>query len=159
MIRLGLTTAIIVGMGNPAFALSCIRPDPAVAFQTAVTSPNRFVIVHGSFAFDEALLKPGKTDDPNAPSYPPIPAQFTGKGLTLDGFTTDMDRTITLVPLCVGPWCGSIPADVSVLAFVAVNGGNYELTLDACSTTVFEASPENLALMASCLRGTGCAAN
>lgn len=158
MKALALAAAIAAAAG-PASALSCMRPDPVRAFTAASGSDARFVVVIGTFTFDEDKLPGGMIMDGSGaePRPDPIPARFKGFGLTLDGFTTPMDMSMTVQPVCFGPWCGGMASGLETLAFLRREGTGYVVEADPCGGWVFpEPSRAVRQQMVDCLRGESC---
>jgi hypothetical protein len=137
-----------------------MRPDPVRAFTAASESEARYIVVIGTFTFDEDKLPAGVVMDGTGadPRPDPIPARFAGQGLTLDGFTTPLDMPVTLQPVCFGPWCGGMASGVETLAFLRRDGGDYTVEADPCGGWVFpEPSRATRQQMVDCLRGESCA--
>lgn len=151
MTRLACILALALVLAGQARALSCVAPDPATTFNRAAASAQTYIVVHGSFAFDETLL-PGMNGKPVA-----ISARFTGKGLTAQGFTAPLDRPVTLDIGCAGPWCAGLTADRPMLAFLVRQDDGLHLDLPACADTVFD-TPDAALLdrIAHCFRKGRC---
>jgi len=151
--------AAFVTIAGPATALSCMRPDAARAFNSAAEADESYIVVIGTFAFDESKLPQGMVMDGSGadPDPDPIPARFTGRGLTLDGFTTPMDMAMAVQPVCFGPWCGQMTPGVETLAFMRRDGGSYVVEADPCGGWVFPKPARAVRQqMIACLRGETC---
>jgi hypothetical protein len=156
MVR-SLALATLLLAATQVSALSCVVPDPAETFRLAQESPDRFLVLHGTLSADPAAFVTDDTDP--APDPHPVPGTFSGRSLTLDGFTRDQSGPITLQPTCAASWCGGFPGTGPVLAFARIAPSGLELELDACSQWVFpNPSQAALDLMAHCVRAGACPA-
>lgn len=139
----------------PALALSCLAPDPERSFRNAQGAEASFIVVHGVFDFDPGQLP--RADGPERPEGVAIAAQFAGKGLTRDGFTTALSIPVTLNVQCLGPWCGGIAQGIAHLAFLERRDDGYHLAVSACPQDAFaNPDPATLDAMTACLNGGGC---
>ncbi len=138
-------------------ALSCLRPDPARAFQAASDAPAAYVVLLGAFAFDADALPPAVSDTGQVLDPGPIVARFVGNGLTLGGFNSPQARAIVVQPICAGAWCGRIEPGVQVMAFARKDGDRYVVEADPCGDWVFPAPDEaTVTQIIACLRGQDC---
>ena len=148
----------IAVLSNPAFALTCLPRSVEAAYQTAASSDDPYIIVHGTLSFDEALL-PGEDVDNQAaiPDVTRIPARMQGHSLSRAGFKTPFDRPVTLVAQCFGPWCAGAKSGIAYLAFLKKDEGGYELWQGPCGGAGF-AEPEARVLkrVRRCFRGGVC---
>ncbi|SEW45544.1 hypothetical protein SAMN04488515_3350 [Cognatiyoonia koreensis] len=155
MTRIAIILVLTVLWAGQAAALSCLRPDPVRSFQQFKDAPEAYHILYGTLSFDENLMPQGVVNEERNP--PPVTAQFVGKGLTSEGFSVDLDRAITLQPICAGPWCGSIASDVPYLMFAQVEGPAITLAIPACGGTAFaDPTVADLDQMTRCLTGGSC---
>ncbi len=153
MIR-ALLIAGLVAASGPAFALSCIPPDPARDFDRAASDENQWVVVHGKLTFDKRLLP--NRDGPSNDAAPTtdIPAYFKGQSLTRDGFTNRFETPITLTARCFGPWCGGAVTNTDYLAFMQKDGDSYTMTVDPCGSNSYpKPSQEVLDRIQACMNG------
>ena len=153
-----LTLSLALLLPVEAAALSCLRPDVRRTFSELAARPEAYVVVTGTLAFDPARLP--RTDHvTRPPEATRIPARLTGGSLTRDGFTRPYTADITLEVGCLAGWCGSLPADTEVLAFVEQTPEGQRLRIDACGGHAF---PEPDRLMKeqvrACLSGAPCTA-
>lgn len=141
---------VVIGTA-PVAALSCLRVDPAAAFEGAAQADESFIVVVGAFDFDPADLPQSHADGVRSAQFP---AQFTGDGLNRDGFTVPLSITVTLDVECLGPWCGALTPGAPHLAFLERADTGFRLTVGACPGTVF-ADPDAATLdqMLTCLEG------
>ena len=144
--------ALAIGLAaTQGQALSCVRPDPVVAFLAAMAAPETYVVLRGTFAEAEIYNPP-----PVVKAQPyAVPVWFIGQTLGRDGFSTPLETPLTVQITCAGPWCGSSPAS-PLIAFARVEDGAYTVEANACGTWIF--APDHLteALLVSCLRGDAC---
>lgn len=140
---------------GPALSLSCLQPDPERAFAQAAASDDRYVVLHGSFAFDVTAM-PSFDERSENETIEPVAATFSGMALNVDGFTIPYTTELWLQPTCAGIWCGGMQPHNDVLAFVRDRGdGTYELELGPCPFwAFFDPEPQVLNRMAACLSGT-----
>lgn len=135
---------------SQASALSCLAPDPLASFSTANAGEAPYLVLLGH------VTAPGQTgmtlDKPTATL-----GQFTGRGLTMDGFTADFAGDVVLDVTCAGPWCGSLPGTGEVLVFARVDGDTPTIDLPACGGWVFD-QPDQALLdrLTACLNGADC---
>ncbi|QQA42639.1 hypothetical protein [Pelagovum pacificum] len=151
-----LATASLLA-ATQASALSCLRPDPATAFQRAADASEEYVVLNGTFTFDETAM-PGDVT-PDGPEAPPahVPATFSGNYLTADGFVETYEGPLTLAPVCAGPWCGSLDAPADMLAFALLQDGAMTVEISPCYDMVFtDPSREALMKVVSCMQGGDC---
>ncbi|MFN3661496.1 hypothetical protein [Yoonia sp.] len=150
-----LTAALLVVAGQVQ-ALSCLAPDAVRTFIELDAASETYVVLHGSLSFDENNLPPFVQDDP-VPDPAPIMAEFTGKGLTTDGFTFDYTGPVVLQVTCAGPWCGTAQSDQDAVIFVAADETPVTVTADPCGGRLFyNPTPETIAMLTSCMQGGAC---
>jgi hypothetical protein len=156
--RLLPLVAVLSFIASQTVALSCVRPDPVRAFQTASAATESYIVIYGSFDFDVTLLPPDVQDESGQDAIAAaIPSEFTGNGLSPSGFEQAMIRKITIQPICFGPWCGQMPANAPVLAFAKQTEAGYVVEADPCGGWVFaNPSQDVLDQMTACLRGEDC---
>ncbi len=147
-----LIAAIATMIAGQAAALSCSRPDPARTFNALSTDEATYYVLYGTLDFDTQKLPQGVTNEERNPD--PIPARFTGKGLSETGFDHDFTRDVTVQPLCAGPWCGSAPANVASLIFAKAVGDDIIIEASPCGGTIFpEPTKDTLDSMTACMAG------
>lgn len=149
-----LISLVVAGimMASQAAALSCMRPDPVQTFDRVSDDPAPYYLLYGTLEFDASQQPQAVVNAPTDPS--PIPAQFRGHGLTLNGFTSRFDQTVTLQPVCAGSWCGRLEPAVKSLFFAKVQGEDVIITADPCGGTVFpEPQQSDLDAMTACING------
>ena len=152
MIRLALALVLIAGQAQ---ALSCLRPDVAESFNRANGIEEPVYILRGVLEFDPGLMPQGVVNEERNPD--PVPARFTGRGLTLDGFTARFERGVTLQPLCFGPWCGSAEPGQDAIVFATVRGEDLVVEVNPCGGQIFYDPTEEMAdVLTACLRGEAC---
>ncbi len=153
-IALSLALAAVAGQ---ATALSCMRPDPIASFQNAAEAEESYFVLYGTLTFDESAL-PESVGMGNRPEPVPIPAEFTGKGLSQDGFVNDYAGPITLQPTCAGSWCGGAKSGVEAVFFVQVDDVP-TVVAGPCGGKIFEnPSPAVLDALTTCMQGGECSA-
>lgn len=148
--------AIAVAMfATQAGALSCVRPDPIRAFQAASDATEEYLILKGQFTFDITQLPQSEvTSGLVLPQ--PIPAQFTGMSLTMDGFTNPIAGPVTVMPVCFGAFCGGLQPGVDIIAFARKQDSTYVVEADPCGGWLFTPDPVTEAALTACLRGEPC---
>lgn len=151
------SVAAIILAGSAA-ALSCLPHDAAATFQRIDKAEEVHIAVHGTLAFDAALLSHTDWADQAAtPRETRIPARLRGRALGQAGFTHPFDAQITLRVLCLGPWCAQPPAGAEVMAFVQKDAGGHVLTVDPCGgDAFFSPAPETLDIVQDCFAGGPC---
>lgn len=157
MIR-SLAFVLALLCAGPVSALSCIRPDVAYSYQSAAESEDIYVVLLGDFSFRPSRQPAMKGDDPNAAEpAPPVPARFSGRYLTASGFGGSFNGTVTIEPVCFGPWCGGFPNQGEGLAFVRKSGDTFTLIMDPCGGNYFPTpSRSDVARVEACHRGDAC---
>ncbi|MEZ5713939.1 MAG: hypothetical protein R3D85_01490 [Paracoccaceae bacterium] len=145
-----LALAALIGLPDPAAALSCRRPDVARSYKTAAAAPEAYVVVLGRLAFAaDRLPKRGKGGR--------IRARLTGHAVTATGLGARLDRTVTLNVTCVSAWCGSATPGQDMLMFLRQDGADYVLDATPCQQFHFPDPPEaDLATLRRCLAGGPC---
>ncbi|WP_394198697.1 hypothetical protein [Litoreibacter albidus] len=145
-------TALAVVAG-PASALSCSATHPVAAYNAVANAEESFVILHGEFDFDVK-----KVPDVNAPPVEArIPTQFTGKLLTGDGFTDDVEVAVTLALSCVGPWCARVSPKTDYLAYVLQAEEELIFSVDPCYAFAFSnPADEYIEAIEQCAAGGEC---
>ncbi|WP_438956567.1 hypothetical protein [Cognatiyoonia sp.] len=150
-----ILTTLFCLVAAQASALSCMRPDVATTFLQMNEVPEPVYVLRGTFEFDESLQSQGVVNEPRDPD--PIPATFTGHGLTLDGFTSRFLRPVIVQPVCYGSWCGSMAAGEEVITFAKGVGDDIVLEANPCGSTVFyEPTQTMIDDLVSCIRGNRC---
>lgn len=150
-----LLAAALILVSTQAQALSCLRPDPIRAFGVASAAEAEYLILRGTFAFDPALL-PQNEVRTGLVLPQPIAAQFQGMSLTLDGFTNPIDGQITIMPVCIGAFCGGLQPDTETIAFARRENATYVVEADPCGGWLFVPDPVTEAALTACLRGEPC---
>ena len=146
----------LTALAGQAGALSCLRPDPIDTFKQVAAAPEGYYVLYGQLTFDEAALPSGVSND-NFRDPPPIPAQFTGKGLTLQGFTSDYISPVNLQVGCAGPWCGSARSGVDAIYFVRADDPPVTMQAGPCGGMIFEEPDQaTLDMLTSCMQGGEC---
>lgn len=125
-------------MANPAYALSCMKPDVAQAYGMASQSAKTYVVLKGVFSFEDAL-PPAVRENPQSLN---LEAQFAGQLLTARGFTEDVAAPVEITLTCAGPWCATLNPASTHLAFVEVEGRQLRMTVGPCYQSLF-ADPAN----------------
>jgi hypothetical protein len=132
-----------------AQALSCLRPDPVRTFAEIAASADDYYILYGQLTFDEL----GVAD---AERSTQIPAQFTGKGLTQSGFTSDYTSPATVQINCIANYCGSAQSGIDALYFVRADQTPVTMVASPCGGRIFpEPTQAVLDQMTACMQG-GC---
>ncbi|MBS1301821.1 hypothetical protein [Loktanella sp. SALINAS62] len=133
-----------------ANALSCIQPDPLATFDRANASDTPYLLLTGQITLDHPA--PDPITKPVS-----LRGTFAGVGLGMTGFNVPFAEAIWLDVTCAGPWCGSVPTDADVMAFVDVGADMPTITLDACGGWVFGAPDQALRdQLTQCLTDTPC---
>ncbi|WP_296426775.1 hypothetical protein [Yoonia sp.] len=156
--QLSTLVVILASIAGQAAALSCVQPAPIATFQRVAAAPDAYFVLYGDLTFDEGALPPAvsnrRTTDPA-----PIPARFRGKGLTLDGFTSDYISPATLQVSCAGPWCGTARSGGDALYFVRADSDPVTMQAEPCGGMIFQdPSQAVLDALTSCMRGDTCSA-
>lgn len=160
MIRSLLLAAALLS-ATEAAALTCVPPDPLRSFREADAAPEGYVVLHGSLAFDPALM-PGAGDLPppgTAETWlDPVEARFEGHALGLAGFSRPVRASVLLEPGCLGQFCAHIGPGDDWLLFARPSGtGVYHVAIDPCGSWAFDrASRATLNALTSCLQGGAC---
>lgn len=157
MKRLFLPILLSLAAG-PALSLSCLPPDVANSFNSAAKAEESYVVVHGTLTFDESKLP--EVDMNHQDQIPPqteIAARLTGKSLSKAGFRTDFDRPITLLAVCLGPWCGRAVSGTEHLSFLQATDEGYLLSVTPCGDFDFpEPTREMLNTVSQCFKNGSC---
>jgi len=147
--------ALTLLTGSQAAALSCLRPDVAEAFNTAASSDDAYVVVHGRFKF--ATPPSRDTGNINAQREVSYTAQFDGRYLAEDGFRTAPPLSVTVTHTCTAAWCGQLTAGVQTLAYLKQSATGYSIDVSPCGGQAFaEPSRQDLARVEACMRGDQC---
>ncbi|SMY08116.1 hypothetical protein [Flavimaricola marinus] len=155
MKQIALLTAAMLVAGQ-ANALSCLRPDPAQTFQRASDASEIYVVLRGSFDFDEALM-PEMGSGPETGDPAAVAARFSGTALGPDGFTIPYETELLLQPSCAGPWCGGLAPTDDAVAFARDGGeGAYVIDLGPCGGNVFDTTPAVIETITQCMAGGAC---
>ncbi|WP_420861616.1 hypothetical protein [Algirhabdus cladophorae] len=143
---------------GPLHALSCLATDIATSFQRFAAAPERYVVVHGTFHFDEGALPKPPQHNPNLTTpNTPIPARFLGKSLSMDGFQNRFATDLVLNVKCLGPWCAAMTSGRDTIAFLRAEDGVYSLSINPCGGVAFaDPTPAMIAQVTACMRGQDC---
>ena len=154
-----LAVALSLTVASPASALSCLQPDIARSTLDAVRSQDSYRIVLGRMSY-RAVTPPAEGTPGEAGRALSIPARFTGRALTAEGFTDDTQDDIILNITCVMQSCGSVEPNTRVLAFLRREGDKAVLDLDPCSQWLFpDPTEEQLETVRACVTGGDCPAD
>ncbi|WP_341368454.1 hypothetical protein [Yoonia sp. BS5-3] len=144
-----LIAALLAMIAGQAHALSCRRPDPIDTFKQVAAAPESYFVLYGELTFDGPV--------PASPAT--IPAQFRGKGLTREGFTSDYVSPVNLQIECVASWCGSARSGGDALYFVQATEPPVTMVAGACGGMIFpDPSQAVLDMLTSCMQGGACSA-
>lgn len=154
MIRLCLTTLVVLFITGPALALSCLRPSVATTFAGAAASDATYRLVLGKIDLLPGQI-PRVFNGQTAGEPYTLKARFSGRQGGTDGFRRPVAFPVTLDIGCAGPWCGSVPRG-EVLMFVEARGADHALELGACPHFALPATPETIAQARQCLAGGPC---
>lgn len=138
-----------------AGALTCLRSDPIRSFQAASGSADEFLILRGQFNFDPSQMPQSEVTGVLVLPQP-VPAEFQGQSLTVDGFTNPIAGPITIMPICTGAFCGGLTPGADVIAFARKQGNIYVVETDPCGAWVFTPDPVTEAALAACVRNEPC---
>ena len=151
-----LLAAALATIGGQVQALSCLRPDPIETFKQVAAAPESYFVLYGQLTFDEDALPAGMSNEMSRMPAP-IPAQFRGNSLSLEGFTNRYFGDMALQIGCVGQWCGYARSGVDAVYFVEVSDGPTTIQADACGGMIFEEpSQATLDMLTSCVQGGTC---
>ncbi|HKK97004.1 MAG TPA: hypothetical protein VJ928_02410 [Marivita sp.] len=155
--RWALISALCLTAAQPAWSLSCLRPDIARDFADAAASEDSYILVKGKLFFDETKLpKRGDGSPSDMPEGADIPAWFDGYSLTPDGFTRRFQRDVILRVTCVASWCGST-SNGEHLAFLKRADTDFIMQLDPCGGMTYrDPTREQERTVTRCMRGEGC---
>ena len=152
------------GVAPGASALTCAPPDSLRTFATAQAAPEGYVVLLGRLDFDEGRMPApviggdGQAGGAPVGSPAPVPARLAGTALGPDGFTLPAPDAVTLRPICLGPWCGTIPTGETWLLFAERTAEGYEVETGPCGGWAFmDPDAATLDAVAACLRGAACA--
>ena len=146
---LGFVTLGAMLFSHSASALSCARPNLVDVLEEVKASPKLYYILRGNF-----------DSRPHATAQERV-TQTHFRGVSLAP-GRGADRHLTRFPVkvetsCAGPWCASAPPPKrSVIAFVeaSTRGWSGLLNIGPCPQYVFDATPENIQTVRSCLKST-----
>ncbi len=148
--RLLSIAMVLMACASQATALSCMRPDPVASFERFAQDDASYYVLYGTLDFDASRQPDGVVNKQRNPA--PIPARFSGFGLNTGGFTSPYTASVTLQPVCAGPWCGSETPGVKSLIFAKVVGDTVTVEAGPCGGTVFtEPSQRTLGAMTACM--------
>lgn len=144
-------------LAQPAWALSCMRPDIARDYAFAAESEDSYIVVKGDLFFDESALP--KTDmrhGKRLPETTDIPAWLNGHSLTPDGFIHRFERDVVLRITCLASWCGATEKGEH-LAFAKKEGTGFVIRLGPCGGMAYrDPTSEQEDTVTSCMRGKKC---
>ena len=158
--RIMLAMALTMGIAQPAWSLSCLRPDVARDYAFAAASEDRYTIAKGRLSFDATRLPKQAADlHQKPPKQTDITAWFDGQSLTPDGFTRRFERDVVLRVECLGPWCGNTEEGTH-LAFLKQDGTQFIMTLSPCGgMTYFNPTAEQEETALACMNGERCSSD
>ena len=147
-----LGTTLTLAMTTQAFALSCIAPDMADAFQKASSSDKSYVVLKGTFQFEP----PAPSDTPQAITFD---ADFAGRLLTTKGFTQQVGADVQITLTCSAEWCAEMSANTEYVAFVENRENALFLDVTPCYGFTFKKpAAERVKQLENCARGGACQA-
>jgi hypothetical protein len=142
--------------GGQASALSCLRPDAVATFLQLEAAPESYMVLHGRLVFDEGAIPRDMSSD--APQNNVlISGAFTGKALTMEGFTSPYQAPVNLEILCFGPWCGSAVSGEDAVFFVKADTDPATAVAQPCGDMIFyNPDQQLLESLTECMRGVAC---
>ena len=152
--KLVLFAASLVCFAAQAQALRCVHPEPVRRCADIAAAPEDYYVLYGTLTFDETALPQGMRAT-GAPLPAPITAQFTGKGLTHSGFTSDYVSPAILQIDCMANYCGTAQSGIEALYFVRASQTPVTMTAGPCGGMIFaEPSQAVLDQMTACMQGS-----
>jgi hypothetical protein len=151
----------LLSAGGPAFALSCLAPDPVRDFKEAHASEARWGAVVGRLDFDENRLPEVALEDQMKEKPPTdLRAQFVGHSLGPNGFDRVFQGNVTLRVSCIAAWCGKPQSGERYLAFLKHEDGKRVVMAEPCGRWLY-GQPEDSVLEAieTCFAGGPCEAD
>jgi len=150
-----LGAMMLASTGN-ALALSCARDgfDLAKTYNNHAKSEDTYMFIVGKFS--GAIPKRDKNSNQDQPTIT-TNLNFTGSSIGKSGLKP-LNKTITLVNSCLGPWCGNVPKPHQKL-IAAVNveqNGRLVLNAGPCSPNQFLGSQANTRLIRACMHQGTC---
>ncbi|MCO4847012.1 MAG: hypothetical protein KC448_03460 [Yoonia sp.] len=150
--KIAFAAIALTVIAGQATALSCVRPDAVRTFERVSEDSDSYYLLYGTLDFDATKQPKGVVNEERNPA--PIVAQFAGFALNKGGFTTPYASTVTLQPVCYGPWCGSVTPDVQSLFFAKVDGDAVIIEANPCGGQIFpDPSQALLDTMTACMNG------
>ena len=151
-----ILSILLTSLAGQAAALSCMRPDPIALFNEIAEQETPYFVLWGTLDFDETLL-PESFDNDRIGDTAPIPAQFSGLGLTGGGFVGPYDVPAQLQIQCFGPWCGGAADGMEAIFFVPASDSTITIYADPCGGRVFpDPAQDVLIMLESCMSGGTC---
>lgn len=145
-----LATALVAVSASQASALSCIKPDVAIAFKKASDSDLSYVVLKGQFRF----TPPADTAEPQAQT---VETEFRGRLMTNAGFTQTVGAPITVNMNCAGSWCATIEPNVEYIAFVEQSETTLTFEVGPCYGLAFkEPDVDAVKRLENCAQGGAC---
>lgn len=136
---------------QPAYALSCARPDVARSFAQADTAKEHYVLALGTFGpLAKADKRASMFPDANKAKPYRVNVPFRGKAGTRAGFTAPLQANVTVNVTCAAHWCGS-PPEGQHFVFLEKRRSGYFLEAGPCPWWVFPADTADVAV--ACLNG------
>lgn len=142
-------------IGSQASALSCMQADIASSYLGAVASDERYAILVGQITYNRGNYSKEELEE-----GVDIPAQFVGRQLGRNSYSTPLTQDMTVNVGCFGPWCGYVNDSPNMISFVQIrDDGSYHLVGSPCPGSQYPADdPEIWRTLQMCLNGRECEA-
>ena len=149
-----LLAILTLACANPAFALSCVRPDAVQLYELARDSKDTYVAVRGRIDLSE----PANAPEPETEMPTITQAVMSGYALTSHGFGAIFHRDIEIRASCLGPWCGSAEGfDGEQIAMLRVDDNDiYTLMAGPCGGQAVTWSKDGERRLLECHRTGNC---
>jgi hypothetical protein len=148
-----MLAAMIAVTAGQAQALSCLPPDIARMFNWAAAADERYIVLNGTFSFEALPRTRGGQLDQETVSLDSV---FEGSYLGAEGFVEAPSLDVTLMFVCLGPWCGSMRSGDETLAFAQQTADGYTVEVDPCYSTTFPSDNDTIDRVEACMRGEAC---
>ncbi len=146
------TVFCLVTLTTQAMALTCIRPNIGLTFNSVATSEKTYIMGRGT------LTPKSKIPKYQSGIERQIPAEFTGVFYGASGLTSERRVPVIVDAICYASWCGGFPKeDSEMVVFLEQSSNGYRLESNPCDGNFkISPTPEDMEILHKCLKNGKC---
>ena len=150
-IAVGLTLFLAA---NPAFSLSCMRPDSVRMFENARDSEDIYYVIKGRLTPKNTYAIP--TSENGKDSVADTSVVIDGVGLGTRSFSVPVKVEAMVILTCLSVWCAGPPPEGELLMIVKKQNEALTLEVGPCGGTAIPWSVDSENRLLDCHRSNSC---